>query len=150
MAFTLTNGAATKVVEAEWQKDELVRRGWHLQAGGTAGTATDIHNFTNPTPKDFKGVGFAGETPGSFAYAAKAGTEGATQAQYDALADIANKYGNTVPDSKTYTKGIVTVATLPASGDTATVYLLTVKDAVKGTLPGAYVYKDSKWTEYTA
>jgi hypothetical protein len=150
MSFTLTNGAATKVVEAEWQKDELIQRGWHLKAGGTAGTATDIHNFTNPTPKDFKGVGFAGETPGSFAYAAKAATEGATQPQYEALADIANKYGDMVPDAKTYTKGIETVATLPSTGDAAKVYLLTVKDTAKGTMPGAYVYKDSKWTEYTA
>ena len=149
MAFTLTNGAATKVVEAAWQKDELIQRGWKLQ-GGTAGTATDIHNFTNPTPKDFKGVGFAGETPGSFAYVAKAATEGATQPQYEALADIANKYGDMVPDATTYTKGIVTVATLPSQPDAATVYLLTAKDAATGTMPGVYVYKNSKWTEYTA
>jgi hypothetical protein len=148
MGFILKNGAATKVVNAEWQRDELIQRGWEL-VGGTAGTETDIHNYTNPTPKDFKGVGFEGEAPGSIAYVAKAATEGATQAQYAGLKAIINKYGDAVPNAETYTKGITTVTTLPSTGDTATVYLLTVKDAAKGITPGAYVYSGGKWVEFT-
>ncbi len=149
MAFVLHNGASRKTVNTEWQRDELIQRGWILEAGGTAGEATDIHNYTNPTPKDFKGIGFEGEDPNSIGYAAKAATEGATQKEFEGLNDIMHKYGNLIPDSATYSKGIETVAALPASGDAATVYLLTVKDATTGNQPGAYVFADNKWTEYT-
>lgn len=148
MAFTLMNGASRKTVNAEWQKDELIQRGWTL-VGGTAGEETNIHNYTNPTPKDFKGIGFEGEDPKSIGYAAKAATEGATQKEFEGLNDIMHKYGNLIPDSATYSKGIETVAALPASGDAATVYLLTVKDATTGKPAGVYAYRDGEWKDYT-
>lgn len=149
MAFTLINGASRKTVNTEWQRDELVQRGWTLEAGGVAGTATDIHNFTNPTPKDFKGIGFEGEDPKSIGYAAKKQTEGATQKEFEGLNDIMHKYGDIIPDAATYSGGIETVAALPSSGEETKVYLLTVKDTVKGKIPGAYIYKDGAWTDYT-
>ena len=90
MAFTLMNGASRKTVNAEWQKDELIQRGWTL-VGGAAGEETNIHNYTNPTPKDFKGIGFEGEDPKSIGYFAKKLSEGATQKEYEGINDIIHK-----------------------------------------------------------
>ncbi len=149
MAFTLNYGAAYKTVNTEAQRDELIARGWTLAEGGTAGEAYDPHNYTDPTPRDFKGIGLEGEDPASIAYAAKKATEGvASQAQYEALNDIIHTYGDHVPP-ETFTK-IETVAALPASDQkTATVYLLVEKDVTTGLKPGAYIYSGSKWVVYT-
>ena len=149
MAFTLNYGAAYKTVQTEAQRDELIARGWTLAEGGTAGEAYDPHNYTDPTPREFKGVGFEGEDPASIAYAAKKATEGvANQAQYEALNDIIHDFGDHIPP-ETYTE-IVTVAALPASDQkTTTVYLLVEKDATAGLAPGAYIYSDGKWVPYT-
>lgn len=149
MAFTLNYGAAYKTVNTEAQRDELIARGWTLAEGGTAGEAYDPHNYTDPTPRDFKGVGFEGEDPASIAYAATKATEGVTsQEQYEALDDIKHTYGDHVPP-ETYTE-IVTVAALPASGQSeTTIYLLIEKDTTAGFKPGAYIYSDGKWVVYT-
>ena len=141
MAFTLVNGASRKTVNAEWQKNELIQRGWTL-VGGTAGEETNIHNYTNPTPKDFKGVGFEGEDPKSIGYAAKKLTEGATQKQYEGLNDIIHKYGNVIPDAE-----IETVSELPGTGDASKVYMLIEKTATNPA--GVYVFKDGAWKAYT-
>lgn len=143
MAFTLMNGASRKTVNAEWQKDELIQRGWTL-VGGTAGEETNIHNYTNPTPKDFKGIGFEGEDPKSIGYAAKKLTEGCTQKEYEGINDIIHKYGNVVPEGE-----IETVATLPSSGDATKAYLLLTKDAATGKPAGVYAYRDGEWKDYT-
>jgi hypothetical protein len=143
MAFTLINGASRKTVNTEWQRDELIQRGWTLE-GGTAGTATDIHNYTNPTPKEFKGIGFEGEAPNSIGYVAKKKTEGATQKQFEGINDIIHKYGNVIPEAE-----MVTVSALPSSGDESKVYLLIEKDTIAGKPAGVYVYKDSAWADYT-
>ena len=146
MAFTLVNGASRKTVNTEWQRDELVQRGWTLE-GGSAGTATDIHNFTNPTPKDFKGIGFEGEDPKSIGYFAKKKTEGATQKEFEGLNDIIHKYGDVIP-ADTYTK-METVASLSGVDEANTVYLLLQKDAATGKPAGVYVYKDGAAVPYT-
>ena len=141
MAFTLVNGASRKTVNAEWQKNELIQRGWTL-VGGTAGEETNIHNYTNPTPKDFKGVGFEGEDPKSIGYAAKKLTEGATQKQYEGLNDIIHKYGNVVPNTD-----ITVVSALDDTGDASKVYMLIEKTAAHPA--GVYVFKDGAWKAYT-
>lgn len=145
MAFTLMNGASRKTVNAEWQKDELIQRGWTL-VGGTAGEETNIHNYTNPTPKDFKGIGFEGEDPKSIGYAAKKLTEGCTQKEYEGINDIIHKYGNVVPEDGVT---IETIGTLNGTGEANKVYLLLTKDAESGKPAGVYVYKDGAWTDYT-
>jgi hypothetical protein len=145
MAFTLMNGASRKTVNAEWQKDELIQRGWTL-VGGTAGEETNIHNYTNPTPKDFKGIGFEGEDPKSIGYFAKKLSEGATQKEYEGINDIIHKYGNVVPADGAE---IETVGNLSGTGDADKVYLLLTKDTATGKPAGVYVYKNGAWTDYT-
>ena len=146
--FTLTKGAAVKTVSTQAQCDNLVAMGWALQEGGTAGTAYDVHDFSNPTPQDFKGIGLGGEAPNTIAYAAKMATRGVDKEGYASLVDIIHEYGETVIPSS-YTK-VETVSVLPTSGQSATtVYLLTHKDATEKLAPGAYIYKNSKWTKFT-
>lgn len=151
MAFSLVNGAAVKTVATVDQRDELIARGWELK-DGSASTAPDLNNFTNQTPRDFKGIGFEGEPVGSIAYVAKKATEGATQEDYEGLKDVIQKYGSHIPDAETYTNGISIVSALPTSSQSATtIYLLKNKYvASKKTYePGCYIYKGSAWVEYT-
>ena len=146
--FTLTKGAAVKTVSTQAQCDNLVAMGWTLQ-GGTAGTAYDPHDFSNPTPQDFKGIGLGGEAPNTVGYAAKKATQGADKDTYAGLVEIMHKDGEKVIPSS-YTE-IKTVSELPASGQSATtVYLLVKKDATAKLEPGAYIYKNSKWTAVNA
>lgn len=147
MAFTLTKGAAVKTVSTQAQCDNLVAMGWTLN-GGTAGTAYDPHDYSNPTPQDFKGIGLGGEAPNTIGYAAKKATQGADKDTYAGLVEIIHKYGDFPVASG---KKIETVAVLPTSNQsTTTVYLLTHKDATAGLAPGAYIYSNSKWVEVTA
>ena len=145
MAFTLMNGASRKTVNAEWQKDELIQRGLTL-VGGAACEETNIHNYTNTTPKDFKGIGFEGEDPKSIGYFAKKLSEGATQKEYEGINDIIHKYGNVVPADGAE---IETVDKLSGTGDADKVYLLLTKDTATGKPAGVYVYKNGAWTDYT-
>lgn len=146
MAFKMVNGAAVMNVNTTEQRDSLIAKGWTCESG-SAGDAYNVHDYSNPTPLDFKGVGLEGEVPGTIGYVAKKATEGATPAQYEALVDMARNYGGHKPDD-TYTD-IVTVSAFPASPVATTVYLLSEKDATTGTAPGVYVYKDNAWTAYT-
>jgi hypothetical protein len=164
MAFTLTNGASTKVVDSAIQRDELVAMGW-TESGSAHATNlpwNSADNVTNPTTGAFKGVGRSGEAYGSIGEAAIAATEGVSQAQYEALMMIARDYGDAVPNSSTYSGGLEVVTSLGTADSSAysaaKVKVLKVKDTTANKDPGVYVVERGgtsgsytyAWAEYTA
>lgn len=143
MAYTLVKGAAVQQVSTDAQRDNLIALGWVLKEGSASETPYDVHDFSNPTPQDFKGIGFNGENPKSVAYLCKQLTQGADKETYDGLVEIMHRQGEVVP-----TEAIEVVAALPASGEDNKCYLLTKKDAITGLTPNVYVYADGAWKVY--
>lgn len=143
MAYTLVKGAAIQQVSTDAQRDNLINLGWTLKEGAASDTPYDVHDFSNPTPQDFKGIGFGGENPKSIAYICKQQTQGSDKETYDGLVEIMHRQGEVVP-----TEEIEVVAALPASGEADKCYLLTKKDATTGNTPNAYTYADGAWKVY--
>ena len=148
MAYTMTNGVNTKVVSSDAQKDELIAHGWTVASGSASETSYDVHDYTNPTPRTFKGVGLNGQKAGSLAAVAIAATEGADQPTYEYLMKLAREHGEETP-AAAYSTGFKVVSALPGSSQSATtVYVLTAYDSTNSKQPGLYVYANSAWAAY--
>ena len=140
MPYTLTNGASTKIVDSNIQKDELVRQGWTVADGSAEANLpfNQEDKVTNPTLGAFKGVGRAGEAPGTLAEACLKATEGTDQATYEFLIDTMRKGEGIVPAGSTEVNVVSALPGAAASGYVNKTYVLTARDTTYSKDPGVY------------